>query len=63
MAINDFNITRLDVHFGKTIATMVVANITLHNVIAKFRTRCLKIYSPLLTKKVKFFEKDICGCY
>jgi hypothetical protein len=28
MAINDFNITRLDVHFGKTIATMVVANIT-----------------------------------
>jgi hypothetical protein len=28
MAIDDFNVARLDVHFGKTIATMAVVNIT-----------------------------------
>lgn len=34
-----------------------------YNVIAKFRPRCSRIYLPLLTKNVKLFEKDICGCY
>jgi hypothetical protein len=28
MVIDDSNVARFDVHFGKTIATMVVANIT-----------------------------------